>query len=62
MSAPDRLDQLEVKLAYLERHLLDLDEVVRAVADDVQRLRTEVADLRDTGADDPSAMDKPPHY
>ena len=57
----ERIDEVEIKLAYLERHILELDGVVRVLADEVTRLRTELADLQTAGTET-SGNEKPPHY
>ena len=68
---PDpRIQDMEVKIAFLEHALSQLDEVVREVADDNVRLKREVAELRErlqaamgTGeAMDPERYQVPPHY
>jgi uncharacterized coiled-coil protein SlyX len=71
MTQPNaRLEDLEVKVAYLEHTLSQLDEVVRDLADDNLRLKREVAELRErltaavgSGPEmDPSQYQVPPHY
>ncbi len=57
----ERIDEVEVKLSYLERHILDLDGVVRGLADEVHRLKAELAELQDAGSET-SGNEKPPHY
>lgn len=63
MSA-DRIEDLEVKVAFQEKGLADLDEVVRRLRDEVEALRTEVDALR--AAVRPGAAEtvdeKPPHW
>jgi len=61
----DRITDLEIKLAFMERHLLDLDTVVRELAARLERANLELAELRDG----PSSLGKtsldqerPPHY
>jgi SlyX protein len=66
----ERIDRLEERLAWLERHVEEQDKVVLALSDTVDRLRAEVRLLRDRtssgqgGAGDftPSTDDRPPHY
>lgn len=58
----DRIQDLEVKLAYLEKHLADLDDVVRALAEQVQRQADEIASLRDRTERAAPEDEKPPHY
>lgn len=71
MTQPDaRMEDLEVKLAFLEHALAQLDGVVRELADDNVRLKREVADLRErlntavgSGPQmDPAQYQVPPHY
>lgn len=61
----ERIEELEVKVAYLERTLTDLDEIVREFADRVVTLEREVRLLRQSAENDALAGDgveKPPHY
>ncbi len=71
MNTPEsRIEDLEVKLAYLERTVTELDEVLREVADDNRRLKREMTELRERvlramgdGTDmDPEIHQVPPHY
>jgi len=71
MTQPNkRLEDLEVKLAFFEHALSQLDEVVRELADDNARLKREVTELRGrvtaavgSGPDmDPAQYQVPPHY
>ena len=64
-----RVEELEVKVAYLERNLAELDEVVREMADHNARLVREVKQLAERvaassqGGDvDPERYQVPPHY
>jgi len=68
---PDkRLEDMEVKMAFLEHTLSQLDEIVREVSSDNMRLKQEVADLRERlqgalgsgEAMDPERYQIPPHY
>jgi len=69
-STPLRVEELEIKVAYLERNLAELDEVVRQMADENARLVREVKQLADRvaaaagqGGDmDPDRYQVPPHY
>lgn len=64
--------ELEAKLAWLEKYVLELDGVIRSLGDEVIELRREVAELRAAAAreggsedDDEDAgvsYEKPPHY
>lgn len=72
----DRVTDLEVRMAFLERTLSDLDEVVRQTADEVVHVRTLLEQLREqvqsgaaageaaSGDEAPSGLlyEKPPHY
>jgi uncharacterized coiled-coil protein SlyX len=64
----DRIEALEVKLAYMENTVADLDEVVRLLGDKVDGVRAELKVLReqmvkmqDDEERDPEA-EVPPHY
>ena len=65
-----RLDRLEERLAWLERHVEEQDKVMLAQAETIDRLRAELRLLRDRmvaqpadGLDRPSPSDeRPPHY
>jgi uncharacterized coiled-coil protein SlyX len=59
-----RLEDVEIKVAYLERALDKLDEVVRTLSDEMDMIRREVARMREA-SDDHSELppsEKPPHY
>ena len=62
----DRLTVVEEKLAYIEKTLSDLDEVVRRVSRNVDGLRRQWQEIRDAATPiDPSRSpldDVPPHY
>lgn len=62
----ERVVELEVRVAYQERLIAELDEVVRAFADRVQALEREVARLRETVLHQPDPVgppdEPPPHY
>lgn len=78
MSTPDspdtvnRVTDLEVRLAFLEHTISQLDDVVRETADEVARMRRMMTELRqrveqstDPGsADAPTDLEyeRPPHY
>lgn len=60
----DRLTELEIKVAYLERALGELDAVVRTSSEQMELLRREVARLRSSHSQ-PTELppnEKPPHY
>lgn len=65
-----RIDRLEERLAWLERHVEEQDKVMLAQAEQIDRLRAELRLLRDraqpgtgegTGPASP-ADERPPHY
>jgi len=64
-----RLEELEVRMAYLEKGLIDLDQVVQSLGTGIDDLKNEVVGLRSSlveavgglGKTDPAA-EKPPHY
>ncbi len=62
--ASRRFESLEVKIAFLEHGLAELDEVIRAVRDDLEVTRRELVALREQQASLlPEVIDeKPPHY
>lgn len=64
--AEDRLATLEVRYAFLERHVAEQDRVMLAMAERLDRLELRVRQMREQmeGAD-PGALppdEKPPHY
>ena len=64
MNVADSIIDLEVKLAFQEKWIAELDDVVRALRDEIDELRSEVTRLGDqvnaTGTETPH--EKPPHY
>jgi uncharacterized coiled-coil protein SlyX len=71
MTTPDtRIDDLEVKIAFLEHTLSQLDDVVRELADENRLLKREIIELRQrmmAGGNpgdemDPERYQVPPHY
>ena len=64
MTAEERVTELEIKLAFHERWVAELDEVVRALRDQLDALQAEVDGLREVvrPADGPVVDEKPPHY
>jgi SlyX protein len=60
--------RLEEKIAFLERHVTEQDKAMLELAEDIARLRREVARLHERGGggtraeagDEPD--DRPPHY
>jgi uncharacterized coiled-coil protein SlyX len=63
MSAEEVVD-LEIKIAFQEKWIAELDEVVRTLRDEVDALRAEVRSLTEqvTAAGAPTPHEKPPHY
>ena len=63
--ATERIEDVEVKVAFLEAHLLELSDVVRGLADQVGSLEGELRLLREQVQADEEAgtgVEKPPHY
>lgn len=63
----DRLSHLEARFAWLERHVGEQDRTMVSLADELRRLREELARLRartSAGGDgEPAAPEgPPPHY
>lgn len=61
----ERIERMEEKLAWLERHLLELDGVVRQVVDQLSSLRLELGEIREKQSamqEEPSSYEVPPHY
>ncbi len=62
-----RLDDLEVRYAFLEETLRQIDDVVRGQANEIERLKHDLKavreQLKDTmGSDAPPEEQVPPHY
>lgn len=67
MANPERVIELEEKVAYLEKHLGDLDEVVRDLAARMRKQNDGVAAVRKMLEDHLSEQgdpgdEKPPHW
>lgn len=59
----ERIVELEVRVAYQDKLLADLDEVVRSFAARVEALEREVRELKETAATQVGPADEtPPHY
>jgi SlyX protein len=69
MSEPTRLDQIEFKLAHLERALAELNEVVirqqreiEGLATRNRQLQQQLETLESGSGASADAFEKPPHY
>lgn len=66
MSDADRLTRLEERYAHLQRHSTEQDKVMLQLADDLAKLRKELAALRALRAATPEEGEmpdeRPPHY
>jgi len=65
----DRVQRLEEKVAYLERHVTEQDKAVLELSDTLSRMRIELRKLRDRVSDTATgdgggetAAERPPHY
>ena len=63
----ERIDRLEERLAWLQRHVTEQDKVMLELGDELARLRNELAALRSrhSGGEFGEAMqsdERPPHY
>lgn len=67
----ERLQRLEEKIAYLERHVTEQDRAMLALADEFERVKRELHNLRERaasggspagGEDEAGGFEKPPHY
>jgi SlyX protein len=62
----ERIIALEERIAFQERVIEDLDEIVRAFTRRVEALERDLAELRKTVVATPDAIgpadEKPPHY
>ena len=66
MSDADRLTRLEERYAHLQRHSAEQDKVMLELADELAKLRKEIAALRavrGSGSEEGEVRDeRPPHY
>ena len=68
MTDDDRMMNLEIKLAFVEKLVGDLDDVVREMAGQLEAVRGELKTLRERVNDDgsqtasPTDIELPPHY
>jgi uncharacterized coiled-coil protein SlyX len=60
----ERITTLEVKMAFQEKLLSDLDEVIRGMRDEIDTLRRELQVVagRLPPPEEPVVDEKPPHY
>jgi uncharacterized coiled-coil protein SlyX len=64
----ERIDDLEVRYAFQEDTIRQLDEVVRQLGDELRALKAEMLELRAQMAETPEGTpnkledEKPPHY
>lgn len=63
-SLSERVEELEIRSAFQENLLRDLDEVIRSQADQIDQLQRELISLREQIAQEGEAPEdeKPPHY
>jgi len=67
MSESDRLNRLEESYTHLQNHVIEQDKVMLELSDALDRLRKDLAALRDSdrsagdGESDP-IDERPPHY
>jgi SlyX protein len=68
MTDPSRLDQIEIKLAHLERALIELNDVVVRQQRELELLTARNRQLKDQleglegGGASGEGFEKPPHY
>jgi SlyX protein len=63
----ERIDRVEERLAWIERHVTEQDKAMLALNEEVARLRAELKKLRERPATDSEndahdSADRPPHY
>ncbi len=62
-ASASRVEDLEVRMAWYERQIAELDGVVRELFDQVARLQREVQTLSEASSPELGpAIDRPPHY
>ncbi len=68
MSNDDRMMNLEIKLAFVEKLVGDLDDVIREMSGHLEEVRGELKTLRERVNDEgnqtasPTDIELPPHY
>lgn len=66
--ADARLERVEERIAWLERHVIEQDKAMLELGEELRRLTRELLALRertttpDAGAGEASANERPPHY
>jgi len=62
----DRLSVIEERLAWLQRHVTEQDKAMLAQAEEIDRLRKQLAEIREKLTAEPGgpapADERPPHY
>jgi SlyX protein len=62
----ERIERLEERMAWLERHVVEQDKAMLALAETNDRLRRELDIMRLRGGSEPAgptaAEERPPHY
>ncbi|HSY53727.1 MAG TPA: SlyX family protein [Opitutaceae bacterium] len=64
----ERIDRLEERLAWLERHVTEQDKTMLVLHEELARLRAELKKLRERpsagseNSDQPEPDARPPHY
>jgi SlyX protein len=62
----ERLERLEERLAWFERHVTQQDRAMLEMAEEMARLRAELSLMRDrvdgSGGSEAGGIEKPPHY
>lgn len=67
MEDSDRITRLEERYTHLQHHVMEQDKVIHGLSEVIDRLRRELAALRestdaDSDASGPPADERPPHY
>ena len=66
--SPEQIADLEIKIAFLERHIEEQDKVMMRLSNAVDALQKEMARIsqnqrsQSSGSDAAPADEKPPHY
>lgn len=60
----DRLEELEIKVAFQENTIAELDAVVRALGDEIEQMKRRMRELQEEHAAslESPPHEKPPHY